>query len=223
MQLIGFIKWLLNKDLFMKNDTKKTSQKLRFCGDFKKLKSMGFKFNKYYANNYIGYNFKLKKYSSDLLLIWKAEKDIFIENIDKESHKVALFNELLKFKTVDEVINSFEPYVSKFHSNDKYNPICVQIHDNKLTFINLSKHFKIKSIKEKLELIDILEEEKPTLSKSVDIEDNKDMLDSNLKMLNVLKERPDYEILKNSFSCILDNKTISLMLELIDDDMLHII
>ena len=46
----------------------------KFCGEYKKLKHMGYKFQKLYANNY-------KTYRKDNILIWVMDNDVQIGSL----------------------------------------------------------------------------------------------------------------------------------------------
>lgn len=67
---------------------------VRFTGEFKKLKGMGYKFGKYFASNYIGY-------SRGKLMIWKAGKDITYDD--------GSLYDLLSFLATDPMVHEYNP------------------------------------------------------------------------------------------------------------------
>lgn len=52
---------------------------IKFTGEFKSLKSIGFEFRKLYANNHICYK-------KDEIWVWKKEKDVEIDSLYGNSH-----------------------------------------------------------------------------------------------------------------------------------------
>jgi len=104
--------------------------KVFFTGDFKKLIPLGYKRNKYYANNYIGYDLQSKKYDTmSLILIWKAGKDLYLSDC-KNEFQVALFN-LLKTNTIESCRVFYEK---------NYSPICFKIKNDIATPVSFEEY-----------------------------------------------------------------------------------
>lgn len=193
----------------------KTVELLRFSGDFKRLKPMGYKFGKYYANNYIAYNLLHPEAETiDLVLIWKAEKDLKFDNVSPK-YNVMLYKTLKQFKDTQDVINSFEPY-----QDEDFNPICVQIFDNQIKFINFETHCFIEHFQGNEKVLKSLE--KREKNKTI-TEKDFDLLQKVRVWVEKNKQHPQYEELMNSERLILGNEMVDAFFTLINNDMLTII
>ena len=61
----------------------KMKRYLKFIGNRKDLKPLGFKFSKYFASNYVGYHLPDPEYpTEDSAMIWIAGKDCTLGNIN---------------------------------------------------------------------------------------------------------------------------------------------
>ncbi len=78
--------------------------KVIFEGDFKSLKNKGFKLNKFYASNHIGYTFES---SINSIIIWKAGRELTIGGIKKEQQSI-IVNFLKEYKIEEKVYLKIE-------------------------------------------------------------------------------------------------------------------
>ncbi|MGL5716344.1 MAG: hypothetical protein ACRCXX_13475 [Cetobacterium sp.] len=128
------------------------NHRFMFRGDFKKLKSLGFEFQKYYASNYIGYTFKATEYS-DWIIAWKKHKDISMFDEIKYFIRPAIF-EFIKNNTMEEIKskNLFEhDKIGYFKMNEKTGEIVSFNNDEKTYDFNLRWNF-IEKLKELINL-----------------------------------------------------------------------
>jgi hypothetical protein len=84
-------------------ETKKRSHKnIKFTGDYSKLLSMGFKFQKLYANNYMQWEKETQEYLSSVR-VWKKGSQITIDSLT--NYEGFFLDELLRLKNLNKPIN----------------------------------------------------------------------------------------------------------------------
>ncbi len=117
---------------------------LKFIGKQKDLKPLGFKFGKYYASNYIGYNLPISDYSN-YCMIWMKGKDVSFLRFDT-TVSAHVYNYIKAGERGYEKTYSFNG--KKYHNfvynsiTKKYENYDSDIHHFGIHFINIFKDHK---------------------------------------------------------------------------------